>query len=183
MVQRIQRHFSGDRKEFRKALIGAFVDEEPGTGTGQDCTRYIYEVDTSPSGHTIELHRPAFLNKGIDFTVRCLSIVFNDKNPHWRHVPTHSDLIEALGSLKSRFPGRYSDVSASLNRVYRCQGRVNLGAIADLEAEPSVIGAMGCPADAAVLVAKWLFAEQDLTYWNNSGRAMLFNKLRYEELA
>ncbi len=182
MVRRLKRYFTGDRKEFRKQLIGAFVDEEPGTGTGENCTRYIYEVDTSPSGHTIELHRPAFLNKGIDFTVRCLSIVFNDKNPHWRHVPTHADVVEVLTSLKANYPGRYGEVSASLNRVYGCKGRVNLKAITELIAEPAIAGADGCPADAAVLVAKWLFAEQDLTYWNNSGRAMFFNKLRAEGL-
>jgi hypothetical protein len=134
-------------------------------------------------GHIIELHRPAFLNKGIDFTVRCLSIVFNTKNPHWRHVPTHDDLIGILHSLQQVAPTRYGDVMASLNRVYRCQGRVNLKLIADIRAQPRVAGATGCPADAAVLVAKWLFAEQDLTYWNNSGRAMLFNKLRSEGLA
>jgi hypothetical protein len=182
MPQRIKRHFTGNRREFRSALIGAFVDEEPGTGTAEQCTRYIYEVDASPSGHTIELHRPAFLNKGIDFTVRCLSVVFNGKNPHWRHVPTHDDLIEVLASLKAEYPRRYRDVSASLTRVYHCQGRVNLKAIADISAEPAVPRAEGCPADVAVLIAKWLFAEQDLTYWNNSGRAMLFNKLRVEGL-
>jgi hypothetical protein len=182
MPHRIRRHFIGDRKEFRKALIGAFLDEEPGTGTGEQCSRYIYEVDTSPSGHTIELHRPAFLNKGIDFTVRCLSIVFNGKNAHWRHVPTHDDLVQILSSIKDKHPERYPDVSGSLRRVYNCLGRVNLRAIADIGAEPVAAGAEGCPADLAVLLAKWLFAEQDLTYWNNSGRAMLFNKLRLEEL-
>jgi hypothetical protein len=91
--------------------------------------------------------------------------------------------LQVLTSLRARFPERYTDISASVNRVYRCQGRVNLAAIADLEAAPAVIGAVGCPADAAVLVAKWLFAKQDLTYWNNSGRAMLFNKLKSEGLA
>jgi hypothetical protein len=37
-----------------------------------------------------------------------------------------------------------------------------------------------CPADVAVLVAKWLFVEQDVTYWHNSGRAMTYEYLQDE---
>ena len=181
MTQRIERQFAGNRREFRKALIGAFVEEDPGTGTGEFCTRYIYEVDTSPSGHTIELHRPAFLNKGIDFTVRCLSVIFNEKNPHWRHVPTHDDLARALSSIRDLHPGEYARVSKCVRDVYDCV-TPDLQVIAHLKAAPATTLAGGCPADVGVLVAKWLFAEQDLTYWNNSGRAMLFSKLQAEGL-
>ena len=37
-------------------------------------------------------------------------------------------------------------------------------------------------ADIAILIARWMFIEQDITYWTRSGRAMLMSKLKDEGL-
>ena len=76
---RITRTFSGDRSTLRKQLMTAFTNETPGTGTKDLTSRYIYIVEKTPSGHEIELSRPAMLNKGIDFIVRVPLIRFNLK--------------------------------------------------------------------------------------------------------
>jgi hypothetical protein len=157
--------------------VNEFLREEPGTGTGSLCSRYVYEVDRSPSGHTIELHRPAYLNKGIDFTVRCQSVVFNDGQTRWKHVPRHRDLTAALASLKALYPRKYRRVRDSLLAAYNCKRTLGLSEISDMYSAPIIDGGKGCPADVAILVAKWLFAEQDVTYWHNSGRGMLFTSL------
>ena len=36
----------------------------------------------------------------------------------------------------------------------------------------------GCPVDMICRCIKWLFIEQDITYWNWSGRNMLYNGIR-----
>ena len=41
----------------------------------------------------------------------------------------------------------------------------------------------GLPVDHIVKVIKWLFIEQDITYWNTSGRSMLMNHLLEQDLA
>jgi hypothetical protein len=130
----------------------------------------------------IELHRPAFLNKGIDFTVRCMTICFNPGKTRWRHVPKHDDLVQILRGLKDNRPRLYRGVREALSQVYQCKRVQNLADLSRLVSPPLVNGAAGCPGDVAVLAAKWLFAEQDVTYWNYSGRAMLFAKLQNEDL-
>jgi hypothetical protein len=178
MVKVIRRSFNGNRRTLRRTLVSAFLDEDPGTGKGDLCTRYIYEVEASDSGHIIQLHRPAFLNKGIDFTVRCMSIRFNPGKTRWRHVPKHDDLADILTGLQRARPRLYRQVQAAIICAFQCRPIEGLDRLALLTAPPLVPGHPGCPADVAVLVAKWLFAEQDLTYWNYSGRTMLFQKLR-----
>lgn len=182
MVEVVSRRFHGNRREMRQSLVDTFLAEEPGTGKGALCSRYIYKVDKSHSGHVIELHRPAFLNKGIDFTVRCQTVCFNPGKTRWKHVPKHDDLIEILRGIKTSRPRLYRGVKESLQRVYECKRVQNYSDLEKFMSPPLVNGAMGCPGDVAVLVAKWLFAEQDITYWNYSGRAMLYSKLRAEEL-
>lgn len=66
--------------------------------------------------------------------------------------------------------------------VYNCAPPTNLATLSRIRASTPVPREKACPADVAVLVAKWLFAEQDLTYWNFSGRNMLFNYLDEEGL-
>lgn len=38
------------------------------------------------------------------------------------------------------------------------------------------------PIEIILLALKWLFIEQDFTYWNNSGRQMLYNLLKNNNL-
>lgn len=38
------------------------------------------------------------------------------------------------------------------------------------------------PIEIILLSLKWLFIEQDITYWNTSGRAMLYSKLQSNNL-
>src|SRR4051812_4671236 len=92
----------GDRATMRRALITTFLDEEPGTGKGELCSKHIYVVERAASGHLIEIHRPGFRNHGMDFTVRCPSIRFNPGNAAIRHMPRHEDLDAAFLSLKRK---------------------------------------------------------------------------------
>jgi hypothetical protein len=47
-----------------------------------------------------------------------------------------------------------------------------------LKKYPTFTFKVGLPVDALLKVLKWMFIEQDLTYWNWSGRRMLMGGIR-----
>jgi len=83
----------GTREEIRKQVILAFLEELPGTGKGDETTRYIYEVETVKNGENILLHRPAALNKGMDFTVHTSQTRFLSGKRYLSN-PSHKNIID-----------------------------------------------------------------------------------------
>lgn len=164
---------AGDRVTVRRKLLRQFGLEEPGTGKGPDTSRYIYIVETTQSGHRVELHRPANLNKGIDFTVRVPGIKFNHSgNSFWWHIPRHDDIAEALKLTKKQHgQAHYNKIKSCINLIYQSKDFNYPNIFVRIHSQDIYI-------DVILLSLKWLFIEQDLTYWNHSGRAMLFQKLK-----
>lgn len=66
---------SRDRKTMRTTLISAMLNEEPGNGNGDLCSRYQYNVENFQE-YGIFLKRPTQLNKGFDFTVNTKGLWF-----------------------------------------------------------------------------------------------------------
>ena len=50
-------------------VVDALAAETPGTGNGEDASKYIYYVETLNSGDRVYLQRPANLHNGFDFLV------------------------------------------------------------------------------------------------------------------
>ena len=67
---------STTREDIRVEITNLFLEEEPGTGTGNLASNYCDVVD-SDADYYIKLHRPAYLNKGFDFTVHVHDIEFS----------------------------------------------------------------------------------------------------------
>lgn len=179
----IELTIGGDRKGLRTNLVNAFMDEEPGTGKGECATTYCYIVETTESGFQIQLLRPAFLNKGIDFVVNVPGVKFNNSRMRRFHsVPRHDDIVALMSTLRDTYPHEYPTIASAITTVYNCQEPESLRDIADLRCAIVENDDGGIPADVGILATKWLFAEQDLTYWNYSGRAMLFGELESEGL-
>ena len=76
-------------------------------------------------------------------------------------------------SLRENEPSQYPKILACLHQAFACDPIKRLKDISAFSASGETSSCDAVPADVAVLVAKWLFAEQDLTYWNQSGRYML----------
>ncbi len=161
---------NGNRIEKRKALITCFLNENPGTGRGDNASRYRYEVD-SYGNYGIFLKRPTQLNKGFDFTVNVSGMYFK-KNRRYSN-PSHNDIFEALLCCKKECPNEYYDVREAVIAIYECND-INLSHINayffDFEGKSH-------PIQIILLAIKWLFMEQDCAYWNYSGRKMLFDSL------
>lgn len=164
----------GNRISMRENLTQTFLHENPGTGTGNNASRYHYNVEQF-GDYGIFLKRPTQLNKGFDFTVNIDGLFFK-KNRRYSN-PSHQDIIDALCDCKNNFPNIYPSVAQQIQLIYDCLP-VNL--------TPS--GATFCdyagtkhPIEIILLAIKWLFMEQDCAYWNYSGRAMFYQELhRYD---
>lgn len=158
-----------NRKDIRHQLINIFLEEEPGTGTGELCSFYNYTVETLADGKKVFLKRPARLNKGFDFEVHVEDINFG--TTRWRTMPTHGDIYDDLEEKAEDNPEEFEKVRKLINQAYECS-----------ELDDNVMMTLnfdtGHPIEAILKAVKWLFIEQDMTYWNWSGRAMLDSSIK-----
>ncbi len=107
----------GNRIEKREALISCFLNEVAGTGTGDNASRYQYNVE-SYNGYGIFLKRPTQLNKGFDFTVNVKGMYFKKSKKYSN--PSHNDIFNALTCCKNKCPNEYEAVKNAIIAIYEC---------------------------------------------------------------
>ena len=156
---------SGSRNEVRMRVVNALASEESGTGRGEDASKYIYFVETLRSGDRIYLQRPAKLHNGFDFLVCIENANYALPGQPSRNFPKHEDLGADLQAKKEENEGMYSRLYNLLRRVFECED------VSDEEME-AIYFNTGLPVDHILKAIKWLFIEQDIRYWNYSGRNM-----------
>lgn len=157
----------GERNTIRMRLVHLFAKEKPGTGKKDLASRYIYFVETLQNGSRIYLQRPANLHNGFDFLICIENYNFSAPGQRIRNYPKHKDIIDDLKSKKSENSKIYRELYSILKRVYNCQEI--------LEKDYNTIQfQQGFPVDMIIKIIKWLFIEQDIRYWNYSGRDMLW---------
>jgi len=160
---------SGNRKSIRDHVINTFMLEDAGLGKGENCSRYLYIVEVIPEGNIV-IKRPANLNKGMDFTVHVDGIKFKQKGA-FKDMPKHDDIAADLGAKLAKDPQTYGRLRLQLLNIYNCS-ETDVQSFKEIGIEAGLL-----TTEQVLLTAKWLFIEQDVTYWNWSGRAMLFEKL------
>ena len=158
----------GTRNDVRMRVIDMLAKEEPGTGNGADASRYTYYVEKLKSGDYVYLRRPANLHNGFDFLVCVENTNYADEGERARNYPKHEDLEYDLELKKSENPEMYKKLYALIQRVFECHD------VTDQEMEEIEFKA-GLPVDHVLKAIKWLFIEQDIRYWNYSGRYMTWD--------
>ncbi len=160
------------RADIRNELVTLFLQEQPGTGTGVNASRYRYKVDVF-NNYSIVLNRPAGLNKGFDFTVNIQGMSFKKQRTYSN--PSHQDIISILQAVQNANPIQYQNVCLEIRNIYNCVSPnfQNISGITFLDHTNTPR-----PIEIILLAIKWLFVEQDITYWNWSGRNMLFSSLQ-----
>lgn len=163
---------STNRTDVRKEVINRFLLEEPGTGKGDDCSKYWYTVEAI-QGYSVLLKRPVPLNKGFDFTVNVIGMYFK-KNRRYSN-PSHEDIAAALNYVRVNNHIGYLKVKSALTQIYNCQPyeAASLQNISFVDFDST-----SHPIEIILLAIKWLFIEQDIRYWNWSGRDMLWNRIK-----
>ncbi len=167
---------SNTRSAIRNEVIQLFLNENPGTGTGELSSKYHYTVE-SFAGIDIIIKRPAALNKGFDFTVNTSEALFM-RQRRYRN-PSHNDILDSLAYCKENYPNTYNTVREQLINMFNCSSdpvsQNDIGYFVDCDNNLR-------PIQIILLATKWLFIEQDVTYWNWSGRQMFYNKLNENNL-
>ena len=157
------------RKEIRTKLVTTFLAEEPGTGKGDNASKYRYFVETLSDGSKIFLERPARLNKGMDFVVNIENFVFYSNKPNKKGTfakipaPAHHNILDDLKEKKLSNPSEYKKLRAEIDNIFNVRPYTH----------KNIKFKSGLPVEVLLNLIKWLFIEQDVTYWNFSGRNML----------
>lgn len=155
----------GTRNEVRMRVVNKLSEEMPGTGNGDDASRYVYYVETLESGDRVYLQRPANLHNGFDFLVCVENANYAEQGHRARNYPKHEDLGADLEIKKAQNPTEYKRLYALLQKVFDCHD------VSDEEMKGFSFEG-GLPVDHILKAIKWLFIEQDIRYWNYSGRNM-----------
>ena len=158
---------------YRQSLARVFLTEQPGTDIAS--SKYIYYVETdSVSGNRVYLIHPANLNKGFDFTIHAENQVFihisKDNRVRRDDIPSHQNIVDDLQTKKTENSASFAQLKPLLDKVYQCVP------VADDEYAHYSFSS-GMSVEFLFKTIKWLFVEQDITYWNWTGRAMLYNHL------
>ncbi len=156
------------RRELRKAIAEKWSEEDP-------YTSYCYNVERCLDGSKVYLLRPTWLNKGFDFQVNIEGLVkvLKVAKGGTREMPSHGDVIHDLQTKANQRPKRLKILFNAVGAVYECaEPPAILADIPDV-AEFTV----GWPVDQSLYAIKWLFIEQDVTYWLQRGRDMLMSAI------
>lgn len=160
---------AGTRNEVRMRVVNKFAEEAPGKGKGDDASRYKYFVETIDDGRSVYLRRPANLHNGFDFVVHVEDTNFNIDGRK-RTNPTHDDIIQDLENKYNEDELKYQQLYELMEGVYLCED-------IDEYSYESIDFSDGYSVDMILKVLKWLFIEQDIRYWNYSGRGMLWERI------
>ena len=109
------------------------------------------------------MKRPAHNHLGFDFVICVEDFNYTPGKKKARNAPKHDDIHNDLKKKKKRAPKSYAKLYKLLRRVYECED------VTDEEMK-KVKFSSGLPVDHIVKVVKWMFIEQDIRYWNYSGR-------------
>lgn len=159
-------HFPNDRILLRQELINLFLQEQPGTGKGDLASRYRYVIKII-GNNEIYWSRPANLNNGFDFTLNVSNINFNIGGKRSSTRPKHEHVLDDLRLKKQTNLPLYNKFIKEIEKIYICQPPINV----------NFNFGVGYNSEIILECIKWLFAEQDVTYWYYSGRAMLYERI------
>jgi len=129
-------------------------------------TKYRYFVETLSGGNRIYLERPGRLNKGCDFVIYIENHILhqngNDK------PPPHNFIIDDLTIKKQNLSAvDWQHLLNGINEIHNCQPYIN--AFQHVQNLPII----GESYEIILKTLRWLFIEQDITYWSGEGRGML----------
>src|SRR3989344_1159533 len=152
------------RDKLRKKIVNAFLNEKAGYWKDgkKHVTRYKYFVETLKDGRKLYLLRPTFLNKGIDFQVWVEKFDnIDDKRP------SHKDVFSDLKLKKKENVNDFSQLIVAIEKIWNCEEPDSV--LKELQFSYK----KGLNVELLLKILKWLFIEQDITYWNYDGRTML----------
>ena len=180
-IQNNSNNFEQDRKNIRDSIVDLFKTERAGKGQGSNSTRVMYCMEKTFNNEIIYLQRPAYLNKGFDFTVNVKNYNFKAPtviNPNrLTHTPRHDSIFYLLDLIKNSNMNDFCLIQTTIDKIYFCEDPTNLLQQSQFQSLNNKY-ISGVEYETLLKVIKWLFIEQDITYWSFSGRKMFYKGLK-----
>jgi hypothetical protein len=154
------------RRQLRDIVIFKFMEEEPGLGSGDNASKYRYNVEILNDGRRIYLTRPAYLKKGFDFRINVENTTFMTK----KEYPKHDDIFDDLRLKSKEDPILYKKLHMAIDCVFNCKDPAEI-----LPEYENLKFHTGHSVELILKLVKWLLIEQDIRDWNFSGRGMFKN--------
>lgn len=152
-----------DRTVLRTHILNQWILENSNA-------KYRYFVEVLANGNRIYLERPGRLNKGCDFVIFIENhLTFNNGNDK---PPKHDFIVDDLEIKKQQLnPAQWTQLLQAIEAIYNCETYNT--AIAFCNNLPNV----GESYELILKTLRWLFIEQDVTYWSGQGRNMLYSHI------
>ena len=151
------------REEARKYILLTYAIE--------DChVKTRYYVEKLRNGKHIYIERPTFLNKGCDFVLFAEDIItFKNGNDK---APSHNDVLQDLTAKKDVLTSeQYAELLKAIKCIYE------LKPYSEAEQHVNNLPHVGWSYELLLKLLRWLFIEQDITYWAGDGRKMLYSAI------
>lgn len=152
-----------ERTELRTHILNQWILENPNA-------KYRYFVEVLANGNRIYLERPGRLNKGCDFIIFIENhLTFNNGNDK---PPKHDFIVDDLKIKKQQLnPAQWTQLLQAIEAIYNCKSYKT--AIALCNNLPNIDESY----ELILKTLRWLFIEQDVTYWSGKGRNMLHSQI------
>lgn len=153
-----------DRVVLRTHILNQWITENPNS-------KYRYFVEILANGNRIYLERPGRLNKGCDFVIFIENhITFNNGNDK---PPRHDFITDDLSIKKQNLTQvEWNLLLQAIASIYNCDPYQT--AFYFCNNLPNI----GETYELVLKTLRWLFIEQDVTYWSGQGRNMLYTHIQ-----
>jgi hypothetical protein len=132
--------------------------------------RFRYPVEVLPKGEMLYIVRPGH-KKNFDFKVEVVS-------DHGFGEGSHKEIAMDMRRERKKRPQKFTELMARITQIYNCTEN-DVDALLKKHRRIENSFRIGGPVEILLKVLKWLFIMEDIVYWDNEGRAFLFNFLRY----
>ena len=153
-----------NRVVLRTHILNQWIIENPNS-------KYRYFVETLANGNRIYLERPGRLNKGCDFVIFIENhITFNNGNDK---PPRYDFITQDLTIKKQNLTHvEWNLLLQAIQSIYNCEPYHTAFAFCNN------LPILGETYELVLKTLRWLFIEQDVTYWSGQGRNMLYTHIQ-----
>lgn len=166
-----------NRNSLRERALKCFLQEQPGTGVKEKTSFYRYDVENLENGDVVYITRPVALNKGFDFVIHVSNHIFSNNKDYPKHDDIFNDIKNKIAFVGNDLQDILKkDLYYMFEKTYYCVDAKLIEENFELSDE-SFNRLPGYSFVMLLNVIKWFFIEQDIRYWNWSGRKKFWEGL------
>ncbi|MGD0077457.1 MAG: hypothetical protein ABSB91_02390 [Sedimentisphaerales bacterium] len=151
-----------------KKVVNTFIKTEyqrKGKGIG-----FWYPVEKLSNGEMLCIARPGH-KKNFDFKV---DVVLG----HGFGDGSHKEIASDMRNKRKENRQKFEQLLEAVTKIYNCAEN-NVEVLLRKYRGIKSSFKTGGPVENLLKIVKWMFIMEDIVYWDNEGRAYLFNALRY----